>query len=280
MNKTEIMTRASKWAIHTIQINHKYRQLLPLAMSKKNKHERSIIAIQQAKILKKYILSYMCYLFGASYQNCIINNFKIKDEKSFYKEQLINFFKVVKNYYYHPEQSMQFFDDAEEYFGKRHKLVNSTIFASHMPKLNKSDIDVLVDFFISYKKKPLLNYQISNIFHGARHYFHIEKQGFFYKLKKTKKKTLATQLMTARLKTMHFKNFKKSGLDRRVALRNSYFYLLLLHNNLLVSVFLTYQLESKIKKKNINKIITSSRDVLDLVNIPEKMWDNENEKKK
>ena len=86
MNKTEIMTRASKWAIHTIQINHKYRQLLPLAMSKKNKHERSIIAIQQAKILKKYILSYMCYLFGASYQNCIINNFKIKDEKSFYKE--------------------------------------------------------------------------------------------------------------------------------------------------------------------------------------------------
>ena len=74
----------------------------------------------------------MCYLFGASYQNCIINNFKIKDEKSFYKEQLINFFEVVKNYYYHPEQSMQFFDDAEEYFGKRHKLVNSTIFASHM----------------------------------------------------------------------------------------------------------------------------------------------------
>ena len=46
------MTRASKWAIHTIQINHKYRQLLPLAMSKKNKHERSVIAIQQAKILK------------------------------------------------------------------------------------------------------------------------------------------------------------------------------------------------------------------------------------
>ena len=37
MNKTEIMTRASMWAIHTIQINHKYRQLLPLAMSKKNK---------------------------------------------------------------------------------------------------------------------------------------------------------------------------------------------------------------------------------------------------
>ena len=272
MNKTEIMTRASKWAIHTIQINHKYRQLLPLAVSKKNKNERSIIAIQQAKILKKYILSYMCYLFGASYQNCIINNFKIKDEKSFYKEQLINFFEVVKNYYYHPEQSMQFFDDAEEYFGKKHKLVNSTIFASHMPKLNKSDIDSLVDFFITLKKKPLLNFQIYSIFHGARHYFHIEEQGFFYKLKKTKKKTLVEQLMTARLKTIHFKNFEESSLDRRVALRNSYFYLVLSYNDLLVSMFLTYQLESKIKKKNINKIITSSRDVLDLVNIPEKMW--------
>ena len=267
MNKTEIMTRASKWAIHTIQINHKYRQLLPLAMSKKNKHERSVIAIQQAKILKKYILSYMCYLFGASYQNCIINNFKIKDEKSFYKEQLINFFKVVKNYYYHPEQSMQFFDDAEEYFGKRHKLVNSTIFASHMPKLNKSDIDILLDFFINYKKNPYL----SNIFHGARHYFHIEEQGFFYKLKKTKKESLAAKLLTARLKTIHFKNFKKSGLDKRIALRNSYFYLLI-PNNYLVALFLKYQFESKIKKGNINKIITSSRDVLDLVNIPEKMW--------
>ena len=37
-------------------------------------------SVEQAKILKKYILSYMCYLFGASYQNCIINNFKIKNE--------------------------------------------------------------------------------------------------------------------------------------------------------------------------------------------------------
>ena len=202
----------------------------------------------------------MCYLFGASYQNCIINNFKIKDEKSFYKEQLINFFEVVKNYYYHPEQSMQFFDDAEEYFGKRHKLVNSTIFASHMPKLNKSDIDILLDFFINYKKNPYL----SNIFHGARHYFHIEEQGFFYKLKKTKKKTLVEQLMTARLKTIHFKNFEESSLDRRVALRNSYFYLLI-PNNYLVALFQKYQFESKIKKGNINKVITSNRDVLDLL---------------
>ena len=43
--------------------------------------------------------------------------------------------------------------------------------------------------FINYKKNPYL----SNIFHGARHYFHIEEQGFFYKLKKTKKKTLVEQ---------------------------------------------------------------------------------------
>ena len=261
--KTKIMTRASKWAIHTIQINHKYRQLIPLSISRQisNKHERYIIAVQEAKAFKKYILTYICYLFGASYQNCIINNFKIKDEKSFYKEQLINFFEVVKNYYYHPEQSMQFFDDAKKYFGKRHKLVNSTIFLSHMPKLNNNDIEILVDFFIRYKKKE----NLSKVFHGARHYFHIEEQGLFYKLKNTQKeKSLVEKLFTARPKSKDFKNFKKSGLSTKVALRNSYF-LLLKNNQFIMHLFFVYQIELNIKKKNINKIIVSDKDVRDLI---------------
>ena len=48
-------------------------------------------------------------------------------------------------------------NNAKKYFGKRHKLVNSTIFSSHLPKLTKVDIETLVDFFIRYKKEENLS---------------------------------------------------------------------------------------------------------------------------
>ena len=265
MLKEKLMTRASKWTIHTIQINHKYRQLIPLSISKRfsNKHERYLIATKQAKIFKKYILTYMCYLFGASYQNAILNNFKITNDRVFYKEQLINFFKIVKNYYYHPKESMQYFDNAKDYFGKRHKLVNSTIFLSHLPKLSKADIDTLIDFFIWHRKEE----NLSKVFHGARHYFNIEEQGFFYKLKNVRKnKSLVEKLFTARIKKKDFKNFKKSGLSTKVALRNSYF-LLLENNQFIVHSFFVYQEKLNIKKTNINKIIASYDDILDLISL-------------
>ena len=53
---------------------------------------------------------------------------------------------------------------------------------------------------------------------------------------------------------------------------------MLLYVFLVPSLFLKYQFASKIKKGNINKIIISSREILDLVNIPEEMWDWGNEK--
>ena len=266
MFNEELMTRASKWTIHTIQINHKYRQLIPLSVSKSisNKHDRYLIAVGQAKTLKKYILIYVCYLFGASYQNCRINKFKINNERTFYKKQLINFFKVVKNYYYNPEQSMQYFDYAQDSFGKRHKLVNSTIFSSHLPKLTKVDIETLVDFFIRFRNK---NKHMSKIFHGARHYFNLEEQGFFYKLKnKHKKKSLVVKLFTARLKTKDFKHFQKSGLSKKIALRNSYFHFIK-RNKYMMLLFVSYQAAFNIKATNINKIIKNKKEILDLIGL-------------
>ena len=81
------------------------------------------------KPFKKYLLVYVCYLFGAYYENCIRNNIKFEPTKIFLKKQLNNFFKIIEKFYNSPDKEaniwMPLFDNL---FEKKDLNINKNFF--------------------------------------------------------------------------------------------------------------------------------------------------------
>ena len=90
----------------------------------KKLHPKAIAGLStdrtEYKPFKKYLLFYVCYLFGAYFQQCKRHNIQFKFEKDFLMIQLINFRKMIEKFYNKPNKKttiwMPLFDNL---FGKK-----------------------------------------------------------------------------------------------------------------------------------------------------------------
>ena len=124
------------------------------------------------KPFKKYLLVYVCYLFGAFYENCKRNNLEFSFSGIFLKKQLKNLFKMIERFYKKPDKEaniwMPMFDGL---FDKKDLDLNKNFFLAHFPPLENKHLESIVNWFLDNRKT---NQSIKNVFDTARNYFHLE----------------------------------------------------------------------------------------------------------
>ena len=132
--------RVSRWVLGTIKWHYDFVYIIgsgALSVDKEkfkdladNEKEYLIKTCSTAyKPFKKYLLVYVCYLFGAYYENCKRNNIKFEPTKIFLKKQLNNFFKMIEKFYNSPDKEaniwMPLFDNL---FEKKDLNINKNFF--------------------------------------------------------------------------------------------------------------------------------------------------------
>tara|TARA_B110000196_G_C21002197_1_gene593510 strand:- start:42 stop:941 length:900 start_codon:yes stop_codon:yes gene_type:complete len=124
------------------------------------------------KPFKKYLLVYVCYLFGAYYENCKRNNIKFETSGIFLKKQLNNFFKMIEKFYKNPDKEaniwMPLFDNL---FDKKDLNINKNFFLALYPPLENKHIESIIYWF---KDNWKTNDAIKHVFDSARNYIHLE----------------------------------------------------------------------------------------------------------
>ena len=200
------------------------------------------------KPFKKYLLFYICYLFGAYFQQCKRNEIEFKFEKDFLMIQLKSFRKMIETFYNHQNKKsnlwMKLFDNL---FGKKDLNINKNFFLALFPPLKNEQLELIVDWFIDYKENQI----VENIFYSAAHYFHMEidENSSFYKIK-AEAKGIDAHLFT--LTKKDFKGFNKSILQTEIPIRNSFVYLALTTHEQLRKLFIEYEANDDLIKKIIS----------------------------
>jgi len=177
--------RVSRWVLGTIKWHYDFAYIIgsgaldeSRALKKfkdlpKDEQEYLINTCSNAyKPFKKYLLVYVCFLFGAYYENCIRNNIKFETSGIFLKKQLNNFFKMIGKFYNNPDKEaniwMPLFDNL---FDKKDLDINKNFFLAHYPPLEKKHIESIIYWF---KDNWKTNDAIKAVFDTARNYIHLE----------------------------------------------------------------------------------------------------------
>ena len=259
--------RVSRWVLGTVKWTYDYGYIIASgALSDKNHPIEKFNNLEETekkdlinkctkayKPFKKYLLFYVCYLFGAYFQQCKRHNIQFKFEKDFLMIQLINFRKMIEKFYNKPNKKtsiwMPLFDNL---FGKKDLNINKNFFLALFPPLKKEQLELIVDWFIENKNDPT----IESIFYSAAHYLHMEldENSSFSKVQK-KGELMDTMLF--KLTDEDFKGFDKSILQTESPIRYSFVFLALATDEKLKNLFKEY----KTNDDFIEKIISIGPDI-------------------
>ena len=235
---------------------------------------------------KKYLLFYICYMFGAAYAYCNYSKIKFTMNEEFLFDQLNNFFKIVKKRYKNPKKYSQYLDFLDSLPLKKNVNLNKNFYYAHLPNLKKKHLLLIVRWFLDHWKK---NVSIERVFYGAGHYISLEgdpilrdrkfvqnissaKSHALKNIKKYKGKFAEmpdddvtdkkmwerTLNVLARTLPSKFSKFKKSGLHKKWPLRLSYWYLANTYNDEINRCYLS----SKYQDKFITNIITKGPNMM------------------
>ena len=178
--------RTSRWVLGTIKFQYDIAYIIASGalneensskenfdkLAKKKQDHLLNICSNAYKPFKKYLLIYVCYLFGAYYENCKRNNIEFLFTAPFLTKQLKNFFGMVNKFYKNPDKDSNLWMPAwDNLFGKEDLDLNKKFFLSHLPPLEKKHLDSIVNWFLDNRKT---NQAIKTIFDTARNYFHLE----------------------------------------------------------------------------------------------------------
>jgi len=264
------------WALNTMKFTFNMYDMFPTGLFSSQKK----IEIEDQKFLndycstahlqyRKYLLSYICYIFGAAFANCNSNKVKFIMNEEFLLDQLNNFFNHVKKRYKNPKKNddmyLPFLDSLPL---KRNVNLNKNFFYAHLTNLKKKHLLLIVRWFLDNWKK---NTSIEKVFYGAAHYMSLEHDPILrdkrfnqYISNAKSRKTTEAQRNTAVKKVWmqicpsKFSKFKKSGLNKNIPLRMSYWYLIDNFNDEINRCYLS----SKYKDKFIEDIITKGSNLM------------------
>ena len=118
MRTLDRIDRVSRWVLGTVKWTYDFGYIIgsgalsdknyPLENFKNLKNDKKKYLINTCekayKPFKKYLLFYVCYLFGAYFQQCKRHNIQFKFEKDFLMIQLINFRKMIEKFYNKPNK--------------------------------------------------------------------------------------------------------------------------------------------------------------------------------
>ena len=261
MRTLDRIDRVSRWVLGTVKWTYDFGYIMgsgalsdknhPLEKFKNLKNDEKEYLINNCekayKPFKKYLLFYICYLFGAYFQQCKRHEIEFKFEKDFLMIQLKSFRKMIETFYNSPNKKinlwMKLFDNL---FGKKDLNINKNFFLALFPPLKNEQLELIVDWFIEYKEKPT----VKNIFYSAAHYFHMEidDNSSFNNIKTDN--PIDKHLF--QLTKKDFKGFNKSILQTEIPIRNSFVYLALTTHEKLRKLFIEYEANDDLIKKIIS----------------------------
>ena len=178
--------RISRWVLGTIKFQHDAAYILGSgahhedksskeSFEKLSKEEQEYllnICLNSYKRFKKYLLVYVCYLFGGYYENCKRRKMKFSFTGPFLIKQLENFFGMVNQFYKKPDKESNLWSPfMDTLFGRDDLDINKKFFLAHLPPLEKKHYESIVNWFLDNRKT---NDSIKKIFDTARNYFHLE----------------------------------------------------------------------------------------------------------
>ena len=253
--------RVSRWVLGTVKWTYDFCYIMgsgacsdknhPLEKFKNLEDDEKKYLINTCekayKPFKKYLLFYICYLFGAYFQQCKRHEIKFKFEKDFLMIQLKSFRKMIETFYNSPNKKtnlwMKLFDNL---FGKKDLNINKNFFLALFPPLKNEQLELIVDWFIEYKENPT----VESIFYSAAHYFHMEidDNSSFNNIKTDN--PIDKHLF--QLTKKDFKGFNKSILQTEIPIRNSFVYLALTTHEKLRKLFIEYEANDDLIKKIIS----------------------------
>ena len=262
MRTLDRIDRVSRWVLGTVKWTYDFGYIMgsgacsdknhPLEKFKNLKNDEKKYLINTCekayKPFKKYLLFYICYLFGAYFQQCKRHEIEFKFEKDFLMIQLKSFRKMIEAFYNSPNKKtnlwMSLFDNL---FGKKDLDINKNFFLALFPPLKNEQLELIVDWFIDYKENQI----VENIFYSAAHYFHMEidENSSFYKTK-AEAKGIDAHLFTLTKKDL--KGFNKSILQTEIPIRCSFVYLALTTHEKLKKLFIEYEVNDDLIKKIIS----------------------------
>jgi len=223
MKLDPIVERACMWSLNTIIWSYHSAVIIQTNIKEEGrKFEKKELRKLLDQISKGHIpyqqslLTYLVYFLGACFENFKINNLKkkVNDETV---EILINaFFDTAKRY--SKDKSAGYQPCIIEVNNKKYDF-NKKIINAHLPKLAKSDIKNISNWFVNNYKTAE---PISKIFIGAGHYFNLENTGYMNQVAGPGKSNTTALL---ELLPGHFEKFVGTGLRKDVALRLSYLYM-------------------------------------------------------
>ncbi len=261
MRTLDRIDRVSRWVLGTVKWTYDFGYIIssgalsdknhPIEKFKNLKDDEKKYLINTCekayKPFKKYLLFYICYLFGAYFQQCKRHKIEFKFEKDFLMIQLKSFRKMIETFYYSPNKKtnlwMKLFDNL---FGKKDLNINKNFFLALFPPLKNEQLELIVDWFIKYKENPT----VENIFYSAAHYFHMEldENSSFNNIKTDN----ALDKHLFKLTKKDLKGFNKSILQAEIPIRNSFVYLALTTHEKLKKLFIEYEANDVLIKKIIS----------------------------
>jgi len=297
-NKKKYPYGGAEWSLSTMKFTFNMYDIFPTGAFNEKDSSGKQKNIEKLKILsdycstahlqyKKYLLFYICYMFGAAYAHCNYSKIKFIMNEEFLLDQLNNFFKIVKKCYKNPKKSIQYLEMLDSLPLKKNVNLNKNFYYAHLPNLKKKHLLLIVRWFLDHWKK---NVSIERVFYGAGHYISLEgdpilrdrkfvqdissaksralKLGKKYKGEDyderakddvTHKEMWESSLnVLVRILPSKFSKFKKSGLHKNVTLRMSYWYLANTYNDEINQCYLS----SKYQDKFITNIITKGPNMM------------------
>ena len=170
------------------------------------------------KPFKKYLLVYVCYLFGACYETCKRNGIKFDPSQIFLTKQFNNFFNMIEKFYRKPDEDSNLWNSSyDDLFNKKDLNVNKNFFLAHYPPLEKKHIYSIIIWFQDNWKK---NESIKAVFDTARNYIHLEDdENSTFRTITMKQDFIGALEFTIDADT---KNYKHSVLSKDALLRFTY----------------------------------------------------------
>ena len=178
--------RISRWVLGTIKFQYDVAYIFASGalqedksskenfekLSKEEQEYLLNICLNSYKRFKKYLLVYVCYLFGGYYENCKRHKMKFSFTAPFLIKQLENFFGMVNQFYKSPDKESNLWASfIDTLFGRDDLDINKNFFLAHLPPLKKKHYESIVNWFLDNRKT---NDSIKKVFDTARNYFHLE----------------------------------------------------------------------------------------------------------